>query len=87
MAESDGTTTPPGSSPPGSLNPDLIGFARDAVHALRADRHSGALHVAAVLDLLSERLGSRAEPNVMAGIGIVLAIVGAAMTAEALKLP
>jgi hypothetical protein len=82
MANSD-TTTAPGSL--GSLNPDYIAFMRDAVSALRTDRYTGALHTAAVLDLLSERLGSRADPNAMAAIGLVLTVVGTAMTAEALK--
>ena len=81
MNADDKSTAPPGAS----LAPDFIAYVRDCVTALRADRHGGALHVAAVLDLLSERLGSRADSNAMAAIGICLALVGAAMTAEALK--
>ena len=83
MPDANGTTGP--GFPSGSLNPDYIAFMRDAVSALRTDRYTGALHTAAALDLLSVRLGARADSNAMAAIGIVLAVVGAAMTAEALK--
>ena len=82
MADSDSTTGP--GFPSGSLNPDYIAFMRDAVSALRTDRHTGALQSAAVLVARCDRLCSRrtrtqwrrsARPHG----------VGAAMTAEAFK--
>ena len=84
MADASVPPVPPGPLA-GTLNPDYIEFMRNAVHALRADRHTGAMHVAAVLALLSERLFSRADLNQLAAIGICLATVGTKMTIEALK--